>query len=108
MASHNYKIGRSFEYRVLAYLRKLGYYCVRAYASKGLYDIVAIAPLKTHGLLSPGPLLIQAKSNGYIHPKELQELKDNDRYQAVSLIAFKGKNRELKFRSLNGEEVLIK
>ena len=105
MASKNYRIGRQFEYRVIAYLRKLGYYCFRAYGSKGLYDIGAIPPIKKPEIHN-FPLLIQAKSNGYIHPKELQTLKDNDKWQAFPLIAYK-KDRKLKFRSLDGEEVII-
>lgn len=105
MASKNYQIGRNFEYRVIAYLRKLGYYCLRAYGSKGLYDILAIPPIKKPEIRNY-PLMIQAKSNGYIHPKELQELKDNDKWQGFPLIAFK-KDHKLKFRSLNGEEVNI-
>lgn len=105
MASRNYKIGRNFEYRVLYYLRKLGYYCLRAYGSKGLFDIIAIPPIKKLEIRNY-PLMIQAKSNGYVHPKELQELKDNDKYQGFPLIAYK-ENRKLKFRSLDGKEVLI-
>ena len=44
MSSKNYKKGRAFEYRIMKFLRNKGYYCLRAYASKGLYDIIAIPP----------------------------------------------------------------
>jgi len=37
-----YRVGRSFEYRVMQKLRKLGYYCVRKFGSKGHEDVVAI------------------------------------------------------------------
>lgn len=124
MASKNYKIGRQFEYRVLYYLRKLGYYCLRAYGSKGLYDIIAIPPISNIEKIRNNnhhithALLIQAKSNGYIHPKDLQNLKDSDRWIGVPLIAFRNpkilknglkskKKTDLKFRSLNGEEIII-
>ena len=105
MSNRNYIRGRNFEYRVIAYLRKLGYYCIRAFASKGLYDIIAIPPIRKPEIRNY-PLMIQAKSNGYIHPKELQELKDNDKWQGFPLIAYK-ENHKLKFRSLNGEEIII-
>ena|SRR3990167_4215207 len=76
MASKNYKIGRTFEYRVQNYLRKIGYYVNRSYASKGLYDLIAIPNKFISEYKYPKkPLLIQCKSNGYIHPSELENLK---------------------------------
>ena len=44
LSSKNYVKGRNFEYRVMKFLRMKGYYCMRAYGSKGLYDIIAIPP----------------------------------------------------------------
>ena len=76
MAGKNYKIGRTFEYRVQNYLRKIGYYVNRSYASKGLYDLIAIPNKFISEYKYPKkPLLIQCKSNGYIHPSELENLK---------------------------------
>ena len=76
MAGKNYIIGRRFEYRVQNYLRKIGYYVVRSYASKGLYDLIAIPNKFISEYKYPQkPLLIQCKSNGYIHPSELENLK---------------------------------
>ena len=107
MVSRNYVIGRNFEYRVIAYLRKRGYYCFRSFGSKGIYDIGAFPPIKKAEIHNY-PLLIQAKSNGYIHPTELQNLKDNDKWQAFPLIAFKDKkSKKIKFRSLDGKEIII-
>ena len=76
MAGKNYKIGRNFEYRVQNYLRKIGYYVVRSYASKGLYDLIAIPNKFISEYKYPKkPLLIQCKSNGYVKPSELENLK---------------------------------
>jgi len=36
-----YILGRNFEYAVMRKLRKLGYYCVRKFGSKGHEDIIA-------------------------------------------------------------------
>lgn len=76
MASRNYEIGRRFEYRVQNFLRGIGYYVNRSYASKGLYDLIAIPSKMISEYKYPQkPLLIQCKSNGYIHPTELENLK---------------------------------
>lgn len=128
MSNRNYIRGRQFEYRVLYYLRKLGYYCLRSWGSKGVYDILAVkksdnpnipfelledlVPLSIKkSLLSlvhwfKNPILIQAKSNGYVKPAEREKLQQNQNPNGESLIAYK-KDRKLKFRSLNGEDVII-
>lgn len=107
MAAKNYEIGRRFEYRIIAYLRKKGYYCLRAFASKGLYDIIAIPPINQ---LNPDfynyPLLIQAKKNGYCHPKELENLKQNTKWQGWVLISWSDKGK-LKFRDLSGKLITV-
>lgn len=105
LAAKNYIRGRNFEYRVINYLRKLGYYCMRAYASKGLYDIIAIPPIRNPHIFNY-PLLIQAKKNGYINPTELKNLKDNYKWQGWVMIAY-SENHKLKFRALNGEVLII-
>ena len=84
MASRNYIKGRSFEYRVMAYLRGKGYYCIRAYASKGVFDIIAIPKRagrwpNVYGLIVDWhqlPLLIQCKTNGKIGKQERNRLYD--------------------------------
>lgn len=90
----NYTIGRSFEYRVINHLRNNGWYCIRAWGSKGAIDIIAIPkddnpvcsilekvmPLSIKkDLVTIYPyfkngMLIQAKKNGYIPPKERERL----------------------------------
>jgi hypothetical protein len=85
----------------MAYLRKLGYYCIRSYASKGLYDVIAV-PKKNYG----PTLMIQAKYNGYVKPTELQRLRTNDKWEGAPVIAYTLK-RKLKFRNLNGENIEI-
>ena len=80
MANRNYVKGRNFEYAVMRYLRKRGFYCMRAYGSKGLYDVIAIPNRDTLGQESLDgygfdykvPLLVQAKFNGYV-PKQERE-----------------------------------
>ena len=73
----------------MSYLWKRGYYVQRAYASKGVFDIIAIAP---KGRLSK-PLLIQAKGNekqGYVDPEESSRLKDAaKKYNAYCCVSFK-------------------
>ena len=87
MASKNYKIGRTFEYRVQNYLRKIGYYVNRSYASKGLYDLIAIPNKFISEYKYPKkPLLIQCKSNGYIHPVELENLKKTTSGRELQLL----------------------
>lgn len=83
MPNKNYIKGRSFEYRIIAYLRKRGYYVQRSYASKGVFDILAISS-KKHG--NHRPLAIQAKNQRgklYITPAErLQLAKASREYNA--------------------------
>ena len=87
MAGKNYKIGRTFEYRVQNYLRKIGYYVNRSYASKGLYDLIAIPNKFISEYKYPKkPLLIQCKSNGYIHPTELENLKKTTSGRELQLL----------------------
>lgn len=102
MSSKNYVSGRNFEYRVMRYLRKNGYYCIRAYGSKGLFDIIAVPPYNptTHRY----PLGIQAKKNGYVTKFELCRLKEQSpKWQLFPVIAYNDEKRHLTFRTLNGE-----
>ena len=99
MSSKNYEIGRRFEYRTQNYFRKIGYYVIRAYGSKGLYDLIAVPPMSRLGQT----LLIQCKKNGYIHPKELAKLKEHDKWNGLILIAYSDKKRKLRFRTLENK-----
>ena len=58
MVNKNYVAGRSFEYRIIKFLINRGYYVVRSYASKGVFDLVAVPP---KGSRLSRALLIQAK-----------------------------------------------
>ena len=101
MPNRNYQRGRAFEYRVKYYLEKLGYYVVRSYASKGLFDLVAIAPrhVSTMGF---DPLLIQCKTNGYVPPAEMFELcKASTRYNGIVMIAAKDPRGHITFKELD-------
>ncbi len=104
----NYVKGRNFEYRVMKYLKDRGFFCMRAYGSKGMYDILAIQPFVDFGWYNYS-LLIQAKLNGYVPPKEMQTLKENEwNWQGITIIAWRDKkSRKLRFRNLEGIELVV-
>lgn len=80
---------------------------MRAYGSKGMYDILAIYPFVDFGWYNY-PLLIQAKLNGYVPPKEREHLKDMEwKYQGMTVIAYRDKKHKLRFRNLNGIELVV-
>jgi Holliday junction resolvase len=54
----NYERGRSVEYAVIKTLRSKGCYCIRAYGSKGIFDVIACPPITSK---DPRTLLIQVK-----------------------------------------------
>ena len=60
----------------MSFLRKNGYYCIRSYGSKGMFDVIAVPP-KINTLIDypVGTLLIQCKTNGYVPPAERERLK---------------------------------
>ena len=104
MGGRNYKIGRRLEYDCMDYLRKKGYYCVRSYASKGQFDVIAIRPVY-HPHMFHFPLMIQCKTNNYIPPKEREELKQaSERYQGWVLICYR--DHGVRFRTLSGEIIV--
>jgi len=98
----NYVKGRNFEYRTMYFLRKIGYYVIRSYGSKGLYDLIAVPP-RSRGLGSC-TLLIQCKYKGYVPPSERERLKVHDKWMGLVLIAYTDK-RKLKFRTLDGDHI---
>lgn len=106
MASKNYQIGRRFEYRVQNYLRKKGYYVIRAYGSKGMYDLIAIPPNNDKDMHNY-PLMIQCKTNGYIKPAERESLKSNKyKWQGWQIIAM-NQNHHIVFKDLDGDVLRI-
>lgn len=106
LSSKNYVKGRNFEYRVMKFLRMKGYYCMRAYGSKGLYDIIAIPP-KPYGADKwfNYPLLIQAKTNGYVPPKEREKLLEQ-KWQGQVLVAWND-NGKIAMRTIEGEKIIL-
>ena len=73
----------------MSFFLKRGYYVQRAYASKGVFDIIAVAP---KGRPSSA-FLIQAKGDGkqgYCDPEERVRLKNaTKKYNAHCCIAFR-------------------
>ena len=108
MAAKNYVIGRRFEYRVQNWFRKNGWYVMRAYASKGLVDLIAIPPYNETNIHNI-PLGIQAKRNGYVPKEELKTLKENaKKWQMMIVIAWSDKNnRKLRMRLVDGEDLSL-
>ena len=105
MSNKNYVRGRQFEYRCMAFFRKLGYYVMRSYASKGLLDIVCIPPKNQKEGYYNETIGIQAKLNGYVKPEERDMLKFSEpKWQMKIYIAWNDKGK-LKFRTLEGQEV---
>jgi len=102
MSNKNYVSGRNFEYRIAKWLKDRGYYVVRAYASKGIFDLVA-APPKSSRLR--GTLLIQAKYSRSgkvkISSKEKSRLAASSRrYKATCCYAY-NEGRKLRFKLVN-------
>jgi len=96
--AQSYKKGYRFERIVMGYLWRKGYYVQRAYASKGIFDILAIPP---KGRLSKS-LAIQAKGQrgtGYCSPEERARLGSaRKKYDAFCCIAFRDKEGRLRWR----------
>jgi len=70
----NYKIGRNFEYVVKQYLAENGWNVKRAYASKGVFDLLAYKlPIKL-GIQVKS--LSSNKNRAYLDPKERKSLED--------------------------------
>ena len=101
MPNKNYVKGRAFEYRIIAYLRERGYYVQRSYASKGVFDLLAIPPKK---LINHRSLAIQAKNQRgklYITPAERLQLSEASRkYNAHVCICYND-NGKMKWKLVN-------
>lgn len=77
-----YSRGRAFEYRVKAYYEKHGWFVIRSAGSKGVADLVAIAP--------EGKYIhfVQCKLHGSISPDERQKLFSiAEKYGAYPILA---------------------
>lgn len=96
MPSSNYVKGRRFEYSTMSFLRKNGYYCIRSYGSKGLFDVIAV-PSKINTLTDypAGTLLIQCKTNGYVPPAERERLKKSH-WEGTAIIVYRDKKTKRK------------
>ena len=106
MSSKNYVKGRAFEYRTQNYLRKKGYYVLRAYASKGVYDLLAVPPFHEE-VKDKWTLGIQCKTNGYLPPSERKRFDEvKDKWCIWSVLAFK-EDRKLRFKDMRTQEMLV-
>jgi Holliday junction resolvase len=91
-----YRLGRDLEYRAKRLLEDDGYFVVRAAASKGLVDLVALKAGET--------LFVQCKRSGSLPPAEWNALFDLALWLgAVPLMAVKGP-RGTQFRRLTGRK----
>ena len=102
MSNKNYVSGRSYEYRVQSWLRNRGYYVVRAYASKGIFDLVATPP-KSSKLSNPLLLQVKYSRSGKVKvsSKEKSRLASaSRRYKATCCFAY-NEGRKLKFKLIN-------
>ena len=82
----------------------LGYYTIRSYGSKGIFDFIAVPPITSTTLDFNDTLLVQAKTNGYVKPKEREELKKAaSRYKGIVLLAWIGKNHKIQFKVIKDE-----
>ena len=94
--STNYQIGRQFEYSTMSFLRKHGYYCIRSYGSKGMFDVIAVPPeINTLIDYPAGTLLIQCKTNGYVPPAERARLAAC-KYEGTAIIVYRDKRTKRK------------
>lgn len=74
MPNRNYRLGTSFEHRVILALTKAGYHCVRSAGSHGVVDIVALLMDNGVGLYGWGHALVQCKRSGALPPLERKAL----------------------------------
>jgi len=68
----NYNQGRDFEYKVRDYLREKGWIVRRAYASKGMFDLIAYKDGLKWGIQAKS--LKSNNNKKYLTPKENREL----------------------------------
>jgi Holliday junction resolvase len=68
----NYNAGRDFEYKVMTELREQGWIVKRAYASKGIFDLIAYKDDVKWGIQCKS--LSANKNRAYLSPKENKEL----------------------------------
>lgn len=102
MGNKNYETGYRFENRVRHWLKDRGYYVIRAYGSKGTFDLVAVPPKNSR--LSRA-ILIQAKysrkNKVQISTEEKDRLADAARrYKGFCFIVF-NEHGKIKWRLVN-------
>ncbi len=84
MANKNYEKGRRVEYIIKHKLEERGFLVVRSPASKGAFDLLALAPGGTR------ILMVSCKADGYVPPDELRRLLDvAERYGAEAYVSRK-------------------
>lgn len=90
----------------MKHFRDLGYYTIRSYGSKGIFDFIAVPPNTATTLdFGHSTLLVQAKTNGYVKPSERFELKKAAlNYAGIVLLAWIGKKHEIQFKVINWED----
>jgi len=101
MPNRNYEKGRRLEWDCMEYLEKRGYYTMRAYASRGDFDVIAVRPQYDPPMIYY-PLLISCKTNNYVPPKEREALaKRSKELQGWVMVCYRDKG--VKFRDLEGQ-----
>lgn len=102
----NYIKGRNFEYRTMRALRKLGYYCVRKFGSKGYEDILAVSGRKWNMKILFVQCKWRSKRDSKPEQYELQGLIDlANKYNGFAIFAgikSVGKSRRLYFMFFKG------
>ncbi len=77
MPNKKYEHGREREYRLMAKLRKEGWFCIRSSGSHTPIDIIA---------LKRGSIrFIQSKKTGYLSPQERKEKEDLERELGIEI-----------------------
>jgi len=104
----NSEIGNNWEWDCINWLMSLGFYIVKSYLSKGTIDFTATPPefdyrpttnkirKSRYDWIFDKQLLVQAKVNGYVKPKERQRLRSlalKHKSKARVVVMFKENNQ---------------
>jgi len=96
-----YRKGYRFEIYVANYLRRNGFYVIRAAGSHGIFDLIAIY----HGCIYG----IQCKTNGRLLRKELIEIvKTAEKHGIIPFLAFRDGRRVKLVNLITSECVTLK
>ena len=84
MPNKSYEKGRRIEYIIKKKLEERGFLVVRSPASKGAFDLIAVAPGGER------ILLVSCKADGYVPPSELKRLLEvAEKYGAEAYVSKK-------------------